>query len=325
MRRRDVLKGLAGTAALCALPTSAIAVPAARGSGPSHFALMLGGGFSGFLQSAEGGNARADVIVERPKDLSFARKHLGAPSYEEITIEVGANMDKGVYDWIKSMLDLKPVRQSGAIVATDSDYATLSTLEFSDARLTEVGIPRLDGSSKEVAFLTIKFAPAHTRSTKGDGSKIEGVAAGKADAKWLSSNFRLSIAGLESVVGKVNKIDAMTVKQKIVPIPKAALEKRENVQESGTLEVSNLVFSVVESAAGPLYDWHEDFVVNGNNSQDKEKSGVLEYLSADLKPLLTVQLSGLGVFRVDAEKPTSNNDVVRRVRAELYCEELHLN
>lgn len=324
MNRRDLLKGFTGAAVLYALPISPIAAQAVRGSGPSHFALMLGGKFSGFLRSAEGGNARADVIMERSRDFSFARKHLGAVSYEEITLGIGASMDQGVYDWVKSMLDLKPVRQSGAIVAMDSNYAILSTQEFTNARLTELGLPGLDATSREAASITIKLAPEYTRRTKGDGSTLAGAATGKRDAKWMASNFRLSIAGLESTAVKVSKIDAITVKQKIIPISKIAVEKGEYAQESGTLEVSSLAFSVAESAASPLYDWHDDFVIKGNNGQDKEKSGVIELLAEDAKPLLTMQLSGLGVFRISSEQPTSSSDAVRRVRAEVYCEELRL-
>ena len=34
------------------------------------------------------------------------------------------------------------------------------------------------------------------------------------------------------------------------------------------------------------YKWHEDFVIKGNNGEDKEKGGTLEYLTADLKDVL---------------------------------------
>jgi hypothetical protein len=73
-----------------------------------------------------------------------------------------------------------------------------------------------------------------------------------------------------------------------------------------------------DAFAAPLYAWHDDFVVRGNNSQDRERIGLLEYLAPDLQSvLLTVNLFNLGIFRIS---PESVAEAAARSRAEMYCE-----
>jgi hypothetical protein len=82
---------------------------------------------------------------------------------------------------------------------------------------------------------------------------------------------------------------------------------------------------VAENAAAPLYDWHEDFVIKGNNGQQKEKTATLEFLTADLSSaLFTLQFSGVGIFRLESEAQ-ANVDAIRKVRAGLYCEEIRFD
>jgi hypothetical protein len=71
-----------------------------------------------------------------------------------------------------------------------------------------------------------------------------------------------------------------------------------------------------------MYDWLGDFLVRGNNSQEREKVGVLEYLTPDLKSvLLTLNLFGLGIFRAAPEAAAAGpSEQVRRTTVSMYCE-----
>ena len=320
MQRRDVLKGLAGAAALCALPRAAFA--ATRAFTTTRVGLMLDGAFVGFLQSAAGGGAHADVILERATG-AITRKHIGVPIYDDVVIEIGTNMAKPVYDWIKAAVDLKYPRKSGAIVSLDSSNAVQMSLEFTNALITEIGVPALDASSKSPVYMRLKLTPEFTRMKKGDGSSA-GAAAAKTDKAMLGSNFRLTIGGLEKAMSKVAKIEELVIKQKVTT--GAIGEKREMTKEPATLELPNLVVTVAEGMAAPLYDWHEDFVIKGNNGQDKEKTGTLELLTPDLaSALLTLKFAGLGIFRMESDTAQAGSDAIRRVRASMYCEELHFD
>ena len=143
---------------------------------------------------------------------------------------------------------------------------------------------------------------------------------GAKEKAMLASNFKLTLPGLETVTSKVSKIEALAIKQKLTV--SAIGEKRDVTKEAGTLEVPNLIFSVAESFAAPLYDWHEDFVIKGNNGDDKEKSGKLEFLSPTKETLFTLSFSGLGIYKLAPSAQTAGVEAVRRLTASMYCEEM---
>jgi hypothetical protein len=72
----------------------------------------------------------------------------------------------------------------------------------------------------------------------------------------------------------------------------------------------------------PLGKWFDDFVIAGNNGQEQEKSGMLEYLASDQNtPLFTLGLRQLGVYRLISLSGTSSENI-RRVQARMYCEQI---
>jgi hypothetical protein len=77
------------------------------------------------------------------------------------------------------------------------------------------------------------------------------------------------------------------------------------------------------ATADDFYDWHEDFVINGNNKPEHEKLGsIIMTNSARNKDLLTVSLNALGIVNIVAEKADVTHDAIRRVKVEMYCEEM---
>jgi hypothetical protein len=323
MKRRDVLKGLASGAALLAVPAGAWAAGASeRAYAASRFGLMLDGVFVGFVQSAEGGSVVGQVVAE-PTPVGPPRKHLASVDFEPILLQIGAGMGRPLYDWIASVLDGNPVRKSGEIIAVDANYATVSRVEFSNAAIASIGLPAMDASSKEPAYIMLELSPEFTRRRMGDGATLPAGIATKS-GRWLRSNFKLDISGLQGATSRVATIEALTITRKSAASEIGA--GRDYVEEPDSIDIANLVFTVPESGAEPLSSWHEDFVVRGNNGQDEERTGTLEYLSPDLKtPLLTIRFSGLGIFSLSPEKSVSGQDTLRRMRAALYCETLTLD
>lgn len=231
-------------------------------------------------------------------------------------------MSNVFYQWIQDWLGFRYIRKNGAIMTADYNYRERARLHFSNALITEVGFPALDAASKDACKMVIKFSPKYTRSAippRGGGSSTRpGRAAQK---KWLPSNFRLSIQGLEEACARVNKIGALVIKQQMTE--SAIGDERDYQWELAALEIPNLVLTCPESHAEQLYDWHEDFVIRGNNGPDKEKGGTLEYLAPNLKDaFFTLTFKGLGIFKLAPEKVESGSENIRRVKAELYCEEI---
>jgi len=292
-----------------------------RGVPTGKFAFEFGGTKAGWIQSVEGGHAVADVVSEKVGSDHIVHKHIAGVKYEDITVNCGTGMSKAFYEWIKASFDRKHVRHDGAIHACDYDGNIVSTLDFFHGLISEVGFPALDAGSKDAAKMSIKISPEFTRYKDGSG-KVDpsGYSLGKGEQKkWLPRNFRLTIGGLTCT--HVNKIEALVMKQKV--IEHHVGEKRDYEKEPANLETPNLVVTFSEHTAKSWYDWHKSFVIDGKNHQDQEKSGTLEYLTEDLgATLFKLDFHGLGIFKLTPDKVEAGGEGIRRVKAEMYCEEI---
>ncbi len=289
----------------------------------ARYGLELDGVFVGWLDSFEGGNAVGEVVAEGLGGDLLAKKHIGNVKYEEVTMAFGTGMSKALYEWIDTGFTGKAQRKNGAIIAADYDLKERSRLEFTGALITEIGMPALDASSKDAAKMKIKFQPEYTRRKAGSGQPLKGSISVK-QKQWLPSNFRLKIDGLDDAASRVNKIEALTIKQKVTS--DAIGESRDYEQEPTSLEVPNLVFTTSELAADVLVDYHQDFVINGNNGQEREKGGTLEYLAADGKTVLfSLTFKNLGIFKLAPDKVEAGSEQIRRVKAEMYCEDIRFS
>lgn len=302
-----------------------------RAFGQGKYGLELDNVKAGWVSEVDGGHAVADVVTEKLGGDHLAKKHIGNVKYEEISFKCGTGMSKALYEWIDTGFNQThnqegKGRQNGAMVFADYDYQELSRLNFFFAILTELGMPALDAASKDAAKMTLKFKPEYTRKVLAQGGKLTGSYGidAKKQKQWLPANFRLRIDGLDEPCTRVNKIEALTIKQKVTE--NAVGEMRDYEQEATSVEVPNLVITLAESHAKPLYDWHEDFVIKGNCTEDKEKGGTLEYLAADLKTVLfTLTFKNLGVFKVAPDKMEAGAEGVRRIKAEMYCEDVRFS
>ncbi|HEY2748219.1 MAG TPA: phage tail protein [Polyangia bacterium] len=281
----------------------------------------LGGQFAGWISSIEGGHATSDVVAEKLGADMIVHKHLAGVKYEEITVNCGTAMSKAFYTWIQNSMDRKHTRNDGAIITADYDQNEMARLNFFHALITEVGFPACDAASKDAAKMSVKFSPEYTRMVTKKGSAVQAPIGKGEQKKWMPSNFRLKIDGLDTPCKNINKIEALTIKQKVVEDPCGEVRDYQKVPAS--IEYPNLVVTFSEAFADDVYKWHEDFVINGNNGQDKEKGGSLEFLTPDLKTtLFTLTFAGLGIFKCTPEKVEAASENTRRVKAEMYCEQV---
>jgi hypothetical protein len=289
------------------------------------FAFELDNMRAGWLFKAEGGHAKAEVINEKVGPDHIVRKHLGGVEYEEVSVTCGAGMSRGLYDWIKQSFDHNYTRRNGSVIAADFNTNELSRLDFFNGLIAEVGFPALDAAGKDPCKISLKVKPEYTRYKAGQGGKISGGSYTVDQAKqkqWLTSNFRMRIDGCDCT--RINKIDAITVKQKNVANPVG--EMRDYEQEPANLEIPNISITLPESHAQDFFNWHESFVIKGQNSDNMEKGGTLEYLSGDLTTtLFTINFTHLGIFKITPDSVESGSDNIRRVKIEMYCEDMTFN
>jgi hypothetical protein len=283
-------------------------------AGPSM--LELDGAQVGALKSVDGGEIVAEVVVEPIGQEPFAKKHLGGVRYEELVLGLDLGTAGSVFTWIADSWNGQATPRDGAVVETDAKLAPQARREFRHALITETTIPTLDAASKAPAQLTVKLAPEEITRKKAGGAA--GQKLGAKQKQWLASNFRLELDGLETKT--VSKIDAFTVKQTIAA--DGVGDVRISRREPGKLEFPNLRITFGQASLQSWSDWFDDFVVKGENTDDKEKNGAIVFLDATLKQELgRIELKNVGIFALRRQPSTEQ---VARVTAELYVESMEL-
>jgi hypothetical protein len=261
-------------------------------AGGGRFALELEGTNAGFLKSVNGGGLGAVLAGGGTGADAAQRKHIARLEYEDFTLALPVHAPHAIVDWINGAWRGNAKSVSGKVLAVDNFLGLISERDFAGALITETTIPACDMGAKDQAYLSVKIRPESIRFKKGDGAEVAMSPKSKRK-KWIPSNFRLSIKGLDC--SKVLKIDSFTVHEAIPPA--AAASGTGAGREQVAPGFPNLRITVAEESAESWIKWHEDFALKGNNSPDKEKSGDLELLDLDRKyPLLTLHFKGLGVF-----------------------------
>ena len=289
------------------------APPTTRSYVSTRFALEIDGSVVGFVSAAEGGLAFGDVVKVAGEDYFF-KKHLGSAGFRDIRVEFGADMEKSVYTWISLALQGQHVRLSGAIVGADFNGDVRSRLEFQDAQITEVTFPALDASSKDTAKMSMVLSPDRTFLNRKASGKLS-VPGTKSQKKWLPSNFRFAIDGIDTK--RVSKVEALTVK-----LPRSTFGECFRCEPGPPAKVDfpDVVITTGEPA-DTLYDWFESFVIQGNSDDASEKGGSLEYLAPDLKTVLfTLKFNNLGIYELMPVDADAGGLTVPKLLAAMYCE-----
>jgi hypothetical protein len=281
-----------------------------------HAALVLEGKTCGIARRLSGGSLGAHVVEETMSSTGQRRKHIGRPMRADFSLDFGFAMAPPLFEWIAQTWKLRAPSMSGAILACDKGLVPRSRRKFSGALISETTIPALRKGSKEAVWLNLKFAVEEIKLERASGDKVSG------DPKHpekilLAENFRLDIEGLDCK--NVKAISSFTVRQSLV---------RNSMPEVLQLEVSGLSFpdleiTLAEVSVPSWEEWHEDFVVNGKNSPDREKSGTLTLLSPNGQSMATIKLLGLGIFNL-THAPVDEDDEEHHMlaTAQLYCQQM---
>ena len=288
---------------------------------PGFFALTLEGAGAGILKAIDGGDAYAEVVTINTGDGGFPVKSIANVKYDDFALQLGFGMATAFYDWISATWRMQnPRRRDGSITTADFNYQAKSERSFHNALISEVGFPKLDGSSKEAGYLTVTIAVEETTDRPASGLISAPVTKQKL---WLTSNFKLELDGLDTT--KVSKIDAFSVKQQIIEFRPG--EDRLPGKVPGNIEFPDLKITLATSSVATWAAWFDDFVIKGNNGSDKEKNGRIVFLSPDLQTEIgEIKLIHVGIFRFDPDADDqSSADKIARFTAELYVEQMQFN
>ena len=288
-----------------------------RGYTTGNFALELDGSPAGVLKSVDGGNIRGEVVAQPP---ALVNKHLGGVRYEQFEVQTGLAMAPVFQEWIAGTLRRQAPRRNGAVTTADFNHKATSRRRFSEALITEVGFPTLDGASKEAAYLTVKFAPGSIREEKAGGEDVRGTL-GQKQKNWQVSNFAFRLDGLPT--GRVWKIEAFTVKQGIATDSVGPAREPQIVPTA--VEIPNLKVTFGAADAEAWQRWFDDFVIKGNNGQDRERSGTITFLSTNLRDELgSIELMNVGIVALYPAEGEAGEASLARFTAELYVEQMDL-
>jgi hypothetical protein len=287
-------------------------MPVVTRTSGARFSITIDGLTAASPKAVTGGDAVGDVVEEIVGPDGVARKHIAAVRYTDFEVTCGPDMARPMKDWIEATLARNYVRKSGSVGLHDLNGAERVRLDFTDALLTEVGFPALDGASKDGALLHLKLSPDHVRRLQGSG--IEAALA--RTRAWGVANFRLDIPGLET--RRVTRVEPFVVKLALEE--QSIGELRDPARGAAKLLVPDLVVTLSEIDAASWFAWHEDFVVNGNCGPDRERSGTLQLLSTDLKTVVAeLSFNGLGIYSLTTSSATTP-EASPTVRAAMYCE-----
>jgi T4-like virus tail tube protein gp19 len=301
-----------------------------RAYAAAHFGLELGSGSDkdvGLVRSIEGGGVSAEVMTYQFGENYDVWRQLGKPKYEDIKVQVGMAASEGFYTWMSEFFNGKGTRKSGAIVAADFWYKERARRKFEEALITEIAIPKFDGSDKNAAYMNVTMAPEKIVFVKGDNSDLKYDFDPQHQKLWTSCNFALTIDGFGDKLSRVTKIDGFTIKQKVVDYHTG--ERREPIKVPSRVEFPNVSFYVPEVDAEPLINEFMEHADGGKpHVAGKNNQGLTGEISSHdngKTVLITIQLFGLHLKSATPDKSDTGSEEIKLVKFEMAVERMTFN
>ena len=269
--------------------------------------LRVGGTLAATVDRFTGGEPFAEVVNEPGGLLPYAKKHIGDLHFADLEAQVSLDAHPALFRWIRDAWFGNPERDKVAL-DTLVDGAEPTTLDLASATILEVVLPALESESRNRRYLGLKVAPRGVRRTTGRfraGMERE-------EREFLAHNFTVELAGLDC--SGVLAVDAVTVRTQFA---------QQGSKKKAILVFPDLRLHVEATKADPWREWFEDFVIAGNNDDDRERDGTITYLEPmQTEPLAILQLFHVGIFRI-ADEPLPAKGPPR-VQVDLYCERMEL-
>lgn len=292
-----------------------------------RFALDVAGYNVGFLKKFSGLGMEADVVSNDLGPDNIQKKHVSNIKWTPGKATVGMGMGKGMYDWIKQSFDKSYASRDGSFISGDFNYKAQSRLDFFQALITSVTVPKLDGSSKDAAYFDVEFEAEQVRWAKGGGEDIR-AKVGTKQKSWLCSNFKVEIGDLPCA--RVASVDSFTWKCSVAPDQIGI--HREPTKHPAKVTVPDLKLSVSMADYQPWADKAKAWFVDGMHFDEMkhEMQGKILFLGPDMndkKPLGEIVLQQVGFKKFSRDDFEANSEKIARFSVELYVEkmEFHIN
>ncbi len=305
------------------------------GSGRSYtrgnFTLDIDNYNVAFLKKFSGLAMQGDVVANDLGPDNVQKKHVSNIKWTEGRATIGIGMGKGMYDWIRQSFDKAYAPKNGSFTAADFDYKAQSRIDFMNALITSVTVPKLDGSSKEAAYFDIAFDPEQVRWSKGGGEDIRAKLGPKQKA-WLCSNFAFELGSLPAK--RVASIESFTWKCSCTPDQLGAFI--EPTKHPAKVTVPDLKIAVSYADHQPWADWAKSWFVDGHHLERDELEGRIVFMGPDMKQeigyinLHNVGLKSFGdsTYTNDSQQEetnAANSEKIKRFSPEFYVEKMEFH
>jgi T4-like virus tail tube protein gp19 len=283
-----------------------------------RFALDVGGYNVGFLKKFSGMAMEADIVANDLGPDNVQKKHVSNIKWTAGKATVGIGMGKGMYDWIKQSFDKAYEPKNGWLESGDFNYKAQTRLDFEDALITEVTVPKLDGSSKDAAYFDITFEPERVRWAKGGGNDIRSKVGPKQKA-WLCSNFRVEIGGLPC--DRIATVDSFTWKCAVATDMVGIFV--ENSKHPAKVTVPDIKLGISYADHQAWADAAKKWFIDGDRREEHEMTGSITFLGPNMKDELgRIDLLNVGFKKFSDEDAEANSEKIKRFNVELYVEKM---
>jgi hypothetical protein len=284
-----------------------------------RFALDIDGFNVGYMKKFSGLALEGDVVSNDLGPDNRQKKTVANWKWTPGKATIGIGMGKTMYDWMKAAFDKGYITKDGALTSADFNYKAQSVLDFKRALITEVTVPKLDGSSKDAAYFDIGFEAEEVRWLKGGGEDIRGKI-GPKQKQWLCSNFKVEIGGLPCT--RVATVDSFTWKCAVATDMIGTLV--ENSKHPAKVTVPDLKLGISMADHQAWADAAKKWFVDGIRTEDKdEMSGSITFMGPDMKTELgRIDLENVGFKKFSEEDREANTEKIARFNVELYVEKM---
>lgn len=283
-----------------------------------RFALDIDGYNVGFLKKFSGLAMEADIVANDLGPDNVQKKHVSNIKWTPGKATVGIGMGKGMYDWIQAAFDKGYLTKNGSFTSADFNYKAMSRLDFMNALITSVTVPKLDGSSKDAAYFDVEFESEQVRWSKGGGEDIRGKIGPKQKA-WLCSNFRVEIGALPC--SRVATVDAFTWKCSVSADQIGIF--REPTKHPAKVTVPEIKLSISMADHDAWAQAAKKWFVDGHHLEGDEMTGRIVFLDPNMSDELgEVELQNVGFKKFSDEDREANSEKISRFSVELYVEKM---
>lgn len=293
-------------------------MPPAPKPAATKFAIELDGVRVGVASWVEGGEP-VGTVVETALGPNVARKkHVATIKWTPMKVTIGLGMGSLLFDWIKAFLARQDIKKNGAIITFDAAGRPRSRMEWVSGSIIEVAFPAPDAADRSEGQLILTIQPQ--RTIQRDAAQEPRLAAPPKTRPWLLSNFRIAIDNIASDTRRVSRIESIVVRRSVTEYRDGA--SREVTIILGAQHITDVILTLPDGQANEFARWADDFLVQGHASDADERNGTIDLLDPSMRPLFTLSLKHLGIYRLARERAATGKNVSARAKAYLYCEEL---